>query len=328
MADRLLRKVVCSSFGPLDGLGIEDMTPLTAAPGRVVVDVRAAGVNFVDALFVQGKYQIKPPVPFTPGSEIAGEIAAVGEGVEGWAVGDRVLASCGLGGFAGQVSLSPRSLQRLPSSLSFGQAAALTQSYGTALFALTRRMALQEGEWVLVLGAGGGVGLAMIDVARSLGAHVIAAASSDSKLAAARAAGAEAVIAYETEDLKARARELSGGGVDVVVDPVGGAHAEPALRALRFLGRYLVIGFAAGDIPRLPINQVLLNNRTIVGVDWGAWTMQRPDENAALVAELLASAGDGRLRPAEPVARPLEEVREVLAELEGRQVAGKVVLVP
>ena len=158
--------------------------------------------------------------------------------------------------------------------------------------------------------------------------RVIAAASSEDKLAAARAAGAEATIAYETEDLKARARELSGGGVDVVVDPVGGAHAEPALRALGFLGRYLVIGFAAGEIPRLPINQVLLNNRTLVGVDWGAWTMRAPEENRALIEEIIAMATDGRLRPVEPTARPLADVREVLADLEGRRVTGKIVLVP
>lgn len=323
-----MKKVVCPEFGPLEGLEVIDEPGLEPRTGQVVVDVRAAGVNFVDALFVQGKYQIKPPVPFTPGSGVAGVIAAVGEGVAGWNVGDRVLASCGLGGFADQVSLSPFSLVRLPDTLSFGQGATLLQSYGTALFSLTKRVTVSEGEWVLVLGAGGGIGLAMIDVARALGGRVIAAASSDDKLSAARAAGAEATIAYEAEDLKTRARELSGGGVDVVVDPVGGPHAEPALRALKFLGRYLVIGFAAGEIPRLPINQVLLNNRTIAGVDWGAWTMREPEQNRALVAELIDMAAAGRLHPVEPTARPLSEVREVLADLEGRRITGKIVLVP
>jgi NADPH2:quinone reductase len=202
------------------------------------------------------------------------------------------------------------------------------QSYGTAMFSLTRRTTVREGEWVLVLGGGGGIGLAMIDVARALGAHVVAAASSQAKLDAALAAGAEATIAYESEDLKVRARELSGGGVDVVVDPVGGAHAEPALRALRFMGRYVVIGFASGEIPRLPANQVLLNNRTVVGVDWGAWTMQAPQENRAMLADLLEMVEDERLHPVEPAERPLDDVREVLADLEGRAVTGKVVLVP
>jgi NADPH2:quinone reductase len=323
-----MRKVVCSAFAPLDQLEIVDVAPLQPRPGGVVIDVRAAGVNFVDALFVQGKYQIKPPVPFTPGGEVAGEILAIGDGVEGWAPGDRVLASCGLGGFAAQVSVPATSLVRLPAALGFGQGAALVQSYGTAMFSLTRRTHVHEGEWVLVLGAGGGIGLAMVDVARMLGARVIAAASSDEKLDAARAAGAEATIAYETDDLKTRARELSGGGVDVVVDPVGGRHAEPALRALRFMGRYLVIGFAAGEIPRLPINQVLLHNRTIVGVDWGAWTMQAPQENQTMLAELLELVDAGRLHPTTPAERPLDEVASVLAGLEGRQIAGKVVLIP
>ena len=181
---------------------------------------------------------------------------------------------------------------------------------------------------MLVLGAGGGIGLAAIDVARHLGARVIAAASSEEKLAAARAAGAEATIAYETEDLKVRARELSGGGVDVVVDPVGGRFADPALRALGWMGRYLVIGFAGGEIPRLPVNQVLLNNRTLVGVDWGAWTMRDPGGNQALLGELMDLAGSGALHPVEPHEYPLDEVVRALTDLQARRVAGKVVLIP
>lgn len=323
-----MRAVVCQEFAPIDRLVIEERPDPAPGPGKVLVAVRAAGVNYVDGLFVQGKYQIKPPLPFTPGGEVAGDIVAVGDGVEALAVGDRVLAMPWLGGFASHVELAAGGVVPIPGDLTYGQAAALVQSYGTMLFSMTRRMQVRAGEWVLVLGAGGGIGLAAIDVARHLGAHVIAAASSEAKLAAARAAGADATIAYETEDLKERARELSGGGVDVVVDPEGDRFAEPALRALRWMGRYLVIGFAGGDIPKLPANQVLLNNRTIVGVDWGAWTMRDPDGNRELLAELMELAGSGALSPVEPTEYPLDDVVAALTDLQDRKVAGKVVLVP
>jgi NADPH2:quinone reductase len=216
----------------------------------------------------------------------------------------------------------------VPDGLADAQAATLIQSYGTAMFTLTRRTKVHEGEWVLVLGAGGGVGLAMVDLARALGGRVIAAASSPEKLAAATAMGAEATIDYETEDLKARARELSGGGVDVVVDPVGGRFSEPALRALRVFGRFCVIGFASGPIASVPLNQVLLNNRTLVGGDWGAWTFRDPEGNRAMLAEVVAMAADGRLHPTAPVERPLDDAATVMAALIDRQIAGKVVLVP
>jgi NADPH2:quinone reductase len=196
------------------------------------------------------------------------------------------------------------------------------------MFALRERARLQPGETVLVLGAGGGVGLAAIDVAKALGGRVIAAASSEAKLEAARRQGADEVIDYTAEDLKARARELSGGGVDIVLDPVGGPHAEPALRSLGLFGRYVVIGFAAGEIPRLPLNQVLLRNRAILGVDWGAWSMQFPVEQASLLRELLAMAADGRLRPPEPTVYALDDVARALSDLLGRKVTGKVVLRP
>lgn len=323
-----MRAVTCSEFAPLDRLTIEERPDPEPGAGRVVVAIRAAGVNFVDGLIVQGKYQIKPPLPFTPGGEVAGDVVAVGDGVSDVAVGDRVVAMSWTGGFATHLEVPAASVVPIPGPLTYGQAAGLIQSYGTMLFALTRRTQVQPGEWVLVLGAGGGIGLAAIDVAVHLGARVIAAASTDDKLAAARAAGAEATIAYESEDLKARARAISDGGVDVVVDPVGDRFADPALRALGFLGRYLVIGFAGGQIPPLPANQILLNNRTVLGVDWGAWTMRDPAGNTALLAELTQLAGSGALHPVEPTAYPLDAAVQALTDLQDRKVTGKVVLVP
>jgi NADPH2:quinone reductase len=323
-----MRRIVCHAFGPLESLTVEDGPDPIPASHQVVVAVRAAGVNFVDALFVQGRYQIKPPTPFTPGSEVAGEVVAVGDEVADVAVGDRVVAPVGLGGFAEQVAVSATSVVPLPDGMAFARAAAMLQSYSTALFALTRRTSVVAGETVLVLGAGGGVGLAALDVARMLGLHTVAAASDEAKLAAARAAGAEHTIDYESEDLKLRARELGGGGVDVVVDPVGGAHAKPALRALGVGGRYLVIGFASGEIPRLPANHVLLNNRAVVGIDWGAWAMQNPEANQELTAELIDAVAAARLSPPEPTTYPLDGAAEALADLEARRVAGKLVLVP
>jgi NADPH2:quinone reductase len=323
-----MRRIVCLDFGPLDQLAVEDGPDLLPAPHQVVVAVRAAGVNYVDALFVQGRYQIKPPVPFSPGSEVAGEVIAVGDEAASVLVGDRVLAPVGLGGYAEQVAVPAESVIPLSDSMTFTRAAAMLQSYSTAMFALTRRTVVAAGETILVLGAGGGVGLATLDVARAMGLHAIAAASDDAKLEAARAAGAEHTINYESEDLRARTRELSPDGVDIVADPVGGAHAEQALRALTVGGRYLVIGFASGEIPRLPANQVLLRNRTVVGVDWGAWAMHSPDDNRTLTAELMAAVDSGRLNPPEPAVYPLDGAPDALADLEGRRVTGKIVLVP
>ncbi len=323
-----MRAVVCHGLGPLETLVTEEQRGPTPGEGQVVVDVRAAGVNFVDGLICQGRYQIKPDTPFVPGSEIAGQVSAVGPGVTGVSVGDRVIAFVGFGGFADQAVVPALSLVRMPGNLDFARGASLIQSYATMLFTLTCRTALAPGEWVLVLGAGGGVGLAAIDVATALGGRVIAAASTPDKLEAARSMGAEATIAYEEEDLKARARELSGGGVDVVVDPVGGRHSEPALRATRHLGRFCVIGFASGPIASVPLNQVLLNNRTLVGVDWGGWTFTDPLGNRDLIARLMAMVGAGQLHPVEPASFPLEEAAAVMTGLIDRTIGGKAVLAP
>jgi NADPH2:quinone reductase len=323
-----MRAVVCHELGPLETLVVEDQPPPSAGEGQVVVDVRAAGVNFVDGLICQGRYQIKPATPFVPGSEIAGEVSAVGPGSGGISIGDRVIAFVGFGGFANQAVVPALSVVPMPDGLDFARGASLIQSYSTMLFTLTRRTVLSPGEWVLVLGAGGGVGLAAVDVATALGGKVIAAASSADKLDAARSMGAEATINYETEDLKVRARELSGGGVDVVVDPVGGRQSEPALRATGHLGRFCVIGFASGPIASVPLNQVLLNNRTVVGVDWGGWTFKDPLGNRDLIAQLMDMVGTGRLHPVDPASVPLDQAATVMSGLIDRTIGGKAVLVP
>jgi NADPH2:quinone reductase len=323
-----VRAVVCRELGPLEDVVVEQRDEPVADPGQVVVAVRAAGVNFVDGLICQGRYQMRPPTPYVPGGEIAGEVVSLGDGVTRVQVGDRVMAMTGFGAFAEQVVVNADSLEPVPDALSFGQAAAFIQSYSTASFTLARRASMSEGEWVLVLGAGGGIGLAAVDVALALGGNVIAAASSEEKLDSARALGVDCTIVYEREDLKGRARELSGGGVDVVVDPVGGHHSEPALRATRRFGRFCVVGFASGPIASVPLNQVLLNNRTVVGVDWGAWAFSDPGGNRKLLAELLDMARDGRLHPAVPAERSLEEAASVMTGLLERSVNGKVVLVP
>jgi NADPH2:quinone reductase len=323
-----MRAVVCHQLGPLDTLVLEDRAAPVPGEGQVVVDVKAAGVNFVDGLLCQGRYQIKPPTPFVPGGEVAGEVSAVGPGVGGVSVGDRVIAFTGFGGFADRAVVPALSLVPMPDNISFDQAAALIQSYCTVLFTLTRRTTLASGEWVLVLGAGGGVGLAATDVATALGGRVIAAASSPEKLEAASAMGAEATIDYEHEDMKVRAREIAGGGVDVVIDSVGGRHSEAALRATRHLGRFCVIGFASGPIASIPLNQVLLNNRTVVGVDWGGWTFKDPIGNRTLIGELMDLVGSGRLHPTVPTSYPLEDAAAVMSGLIDRSIAGKAVLVP
>jgi NADPH2:quinone reductase len=329
-----MRAVVCTALGPVEDLVVEERPDLEAGPGQVVVEVEAAGVNYVDALFVQGAYQIKPTPPFIPGGEVAGTVTLVGPDTAGVAVGQRVIANVGLGGFASQVLARPQQLFAVPDRMTATAAAAFTQSYCTSLYALRDRAAVAPGEWVLVLGAAGGVGRAAIDVARALGARVIAAASSTDRLGPCLEAGAEAGVDYGHEDLKTRARELAvaggstSGGVDVVVDPVGADHAEPALRALGTDGRYLVIGFAGGEIPRLPLNQILLRSRRVIGVDWGAWMLGHGPEQAALLTELLAMVAEDRLHPPEPVARPLAEAPTALADLLGRRVTGKLVLVP
>jgi NADPH:quinone reductase len=325
-----VRRVICRAWGPLDTLEVEELPDPTPGPGEVVVAVEASGVGFVDSLVVQGRYQYQPPLPFVPGCELAGRVSAIGGGVDSVEVGDRVLATSFAGGFLSHAVLPAGDLVPVPEALSMGQAAGLIASYGTMLYTFTRRVPLEPGEWVAVLGAGGGIGLATISIANALGARVVACASTQEKLDAATAAGADATIDYESEgvDLKGAIREVTNGGADVLVDPVGGPHSALALRALRFLGRYVVIGFASGAIADIPLNQVLLNNRTVVGVDWGDWAQRRPAENAALLDELFALVESGKVKPSEPTAYPLDAAGQALADLESRRLAGKAILVP
>jgi len=323
-----MREVVCRSFAPLDELVIEERPSPELLPGQVRVRITAAGVNFVDALLVQGLYQIKPPLPFVAGGESVGVVSEMGEGVTAPAIGDRVLITSGVGGFATEMVAPADRVLVVPPSLTDGQAATFMQSYMTAYFALVQRARVQPGQWLLVLGAGGGVGLAAVDVGRALGMQVIAAASSSEKRDMAVSRGAVAVIDSSTEDVKARARAISGDGVDAVYDPVGGKIGEECLRSLREDGQFLVIGFASGDIPKLPANQVLLRNRRVTGVDWGAWVGRNPAANGELVGEVLTMITDGSLHPVEPVSYPFEQAAQALADQQNRKVVGKAALVP
>ncbi len=322
-----MRAVRCIEVGSIGDLVLEEVPPPEIRPGSVRVTVEAAGLNYVDALFVQGRYQIKPTPPFVPGSELAGTVTEIADDVGGIAPGDRIVASVGLGAFAEQVVLPASAVTLIPTSLSSPAAATLTQSFCTALYALEQRARLRTGETVLVLGGGGGVGHAAIQVATSLGADVLATASTPEKASHARAAGASVVLDPEPSSLRKRLREAAPAGIDVVVDPVGDAATEPALRSLREGGRLLVIGFAGGEIPSIPTNLILLRNRSVVGVDWGAWGMGHPAEQAALLRTVLAMVTEGRLHPPEPTAYPIEQAAMALEDLLNRRVTGKAALV-
>jgi len=322
-----MRALMCHALGDLDALRVEEAESPVPSAGQVLIDVAAAGINFPDLLLVQGKYQANPKLPFTPGSECAGTIAALGEGVSGLAVGDRVMASMMLGAFTERLAIDARAVTKIPEKMSFEQAAGFTTTYATSYHALKQRARLAEGETLLVLGAAGGVGLTAVELGTLMGARVIAAASTAEKLDIAREAGALAGIEYLHEDLKGRVKELTDGkGADVVYDPVGGDFAELALRATNWDGRYLVIGFACGEIPRIPLNLPLLKGTHIVGVFWGAWMQRDPAGHAQNMRELLAHFEAGRLRPHVSQTFDLAEFAEALAVLGERRAIGKVVL--
>jgi len=322
-----MKAVVCKQYGPPESLVIEDLPSPRPAAGEVVVSVKAASVNFPDVLIIQNKYQFKPPLPFSPGSELAGVVKEVGAGVTGWREGDRVIAFTTYGAFAEEVKTEAARLLPLSQGMDFVTGAAFLLTYGTSDHALRDRGALRAGETLLVLGAAGGVGLAAIEIGKALGARVIACASSEDKLAVCREHGADATINYANEDLRERVKALSDGrGVDVVYDAVGGAYTEPAFRSLAWRGRLLVVGFAAGEIPRLPLNLPLLKGSAVVGVFWGDFARREPKAFSESVGRLARWYGEGRLRPHVSQTLPLERAAEAIALLASRKAKGKVVL--
>ena len=322
-----MKAVLCKAFGPPESLVVEDLPSPTPEAGQVIVAVHAASVNFPDLLVIQDKYQFKPSLPFSPGGEVSGIVTSVGAGVTSLAVGDRVVAWAPYGCFAEEVALGEGQAMKVPEGIDLVTASTLLVAYGTTHHALVDRAALQAGETLVVLGAAGGVGVAAIEIGKLLGARVIACASSDDKLEVCRARGADEVVNYSREDLKARLKALAPNGVDVVYDPVGGSFAEPALRAMAWRGRYLVVGFAAGDIPKIPLNLTLLKGCSIVGVFWGSFTMREPERYREGLAELFGWVRDGRIRPHIEQTYPLEQASVALSAMAERRVKGKVVLV-
>ncbi len=324
-----MKALVCAAFGPLEDLVVKDVPDPTPGPGQVVVRVQTASVNYPDALTVLGRYQFKPNLPFTPGHEIAGRVLAVGEGVKHLAPGATVAGMAALGAFAEQVVLDARSAMPLDPAIDPALAACLPTTYGTMHHALTDRARLGAGETLLVLGAGGGIGTASIELGKITGATVIAAASSAEKLQAAQGCGADHLIDYTKEDLRERLKQITGGkGVDVVVDPVGGPYSELALRSTAWNGRFLVIGFAAGEIPKIPLNLVLLKGCSIVGVFWGDFMKREPQRGAQQLAELASWLKAGRLRPVVSARYPLTDAVAALKHVFERRAIGKVLIQP
>ena len=306
---------------------LEDVAEPDIGADDLLVNVRAAALNFPDVLMIEGKYQSRPPFPFTPGGEVAGTVAAAGANVRGFAPGDRVFGGFGNGGFAERVGLPGGRVYRMPESMSFAQACGIGTTYGTSWYALKDRAQLQPGETLLVLGAGGGVGIAAVQLGKAMGARVIAAASTAEKLAAARASGADETIDYSDGQLKDKVKALTGGkGADVIYDPVGGDLFDQCMRCINWYGRVLVIGFAAGDIPRVPINLILLKSCQVVGVFYGAWCLRSPEQQRARFLEILELFEQGRIDPLVGRSYPLEQYARALRDLSERRAIGKVIL--
>jgi NADPH:quinone reductase len=322
-----MKAILCTQFGPPATLKLADMEPPRVGPGEALVRIKTVALNFFDTLLIAGKYQHKPPFPFSPGAEFAGVVESVGSGVADVGPGDRVIGYNGWGAARELVSVSVARLIKIPDQLDFERAAGLTVTYGTTLYALRERAELKPGESLVVLGASGGTGLASIELGKLMGARVIACASSDDKLGFAREHGADETVNYDREDLRGALKRLGGEhGIDVVYDPVGGRYAEPALRSLAWLGRYLVVGFAAGEIPKIPLNLALLKSCDIRGVSWGAWTSREPSKQRGLMADILQWTAAGKLSAHVQAVYPLAEIAAALEVLAARKAMGKIVL--
>ncbi len=324
-----MKALLCLRYGPPQALEIQDIPEPAAGPGEVVVAVAAAALNFFDILAIAGKYQVKPEFPFSPAAEFAGTVAAVGAGVKDFKAGDRVAGSIGFGAAREQVAVKAQQLVRVPEGLPLEKAAGIIITYGTALHALKDRARLKPGETLAVLGAAGGVGLAAVELGKAMGARVIACASSADKLEFAKKHGADEGIDYSKEDLKERLRALTAGnGVDVIYDPVGGVYAEAALRAIAWQGRFLVIGFASGEIPKIPLNLLLLKSTDLLGVFWGEFIRRNPDAHRANMAEILSLARKAKISAHVDAVYPLERAAEAFEAIAQRKAKGKIVLKP
>ncbi|WP_428667850.1 NADPH:quinone oxidoreductase family protein [Runella sp.] len=323
-----MKALLCKQYGPPEALVVEELPALQPEKNQVIISIKACGVNFPDTLIIQGKYQFKPPFPFSPGGEAAGVVKEIGENVKHLKTGDNVFAMPGWGGFAEELAVDANRAFKMPSGMNYNVAASLMYTYGTSYHALKDRAQLKAGETLLVLGAAGGVGLAAVNLGKIMGAKVIAAASSDEKLALCKEYGADVLINYSNEDLRESLKALAGTGVDVVYDPVGGNYAEPALRAMNWKGRYLVVGFAAGQIPALPFNLALLKGCSIVGVFWGAFAEREPKANFQNIMELFEFYQKGTLKPYIQKTYSLAEAPQALNDMLERRVMGKLVVTP
>jgi len=321
-----MKALICPSLGPPENLRVMEVEAPTAGEGEVLVEVAYAGLNFFDTLIIEGKYQVRPKPPFSPGGEFSGRVVALGPGVKGFQVGDRVMGFCAYGAAAERIAIPTNRLARIPNGLMLDKAAGLSVAYGTSLHALKQRAEMKPGETLLVLGASGGVGLAAVEIGKAMGARVIAGASSDEKLAFARRHGAVETINTASEDMRARLKELAPNGVDVVYDPVGGALTETALRSLAWKGRLLVIGFASGEIPRPPLNIPLLKGCDIRGVYWGEFTSREPEAHRQNMAEILDWAKSGVLSVHIHAKYPLDDYAKAFEAIAKRQTLGKTLL--